>query len=63
MNPKSKKQPTKTLYLIVPFILVASFYIYGNINSLNSSERSIYDEKYRPQFHFSPEEHWMNDPN
>ncbi len=22
-----------------------------------------YQELYRPQFHFSPEEHWMNDPN
>jgi fructan beta-fructosidase len=22
-----------------------------------------YQEKYRPQFHFSPEAHWMNDPN
>ncbi|WP_342045089.1 glycoside hydrolase family 32 protein [Bacillus sp. OTU530] len=23
----------------------------------------LYKEKYRPQFHFSPEEKWMNDPN
>ena len=22
-----------------------------------------YKEKYRPQFHFSPPENWMNDPN
>ncbi len=22
-----------------------------------------YNEQYRPQFHFSPEAHWMNDPN
>lgn len=22
-----------------------------------------YDEKYRPQFHYSPAENWMNDPN
>jgi len=22
-----------------------------------------YQEKYRPQYHFSPEAHWMNDPN
>src|SRR5664279_3475301 len=22
-----------------------------------------YQEQYRPQFHFSPEAHWMNDPN
>lgn len=23
----------------------------------------VYDELYRPQFHFSPEKNWMNDPN
>ena len=26
-------------------------------------ERLRYQEEYRPQFHFSPEEKWMNDPN
>lgn len=26
-------------------------------------EEGYYTEKYRPQFHFSPEEKWMNDPN
>ena len=25
--------------------------------------QDIYKEKYRPQFHFSPSEKWMNDPN
>ena len=24
---------------------------------------SLYKEKYRPQFHFSPEKNWINDPN
>ena len=24
---------------------------------------TYYQEKYRPQYHFSPEAHWMNDPN
>ena len=23
----------------------------------------LYDEQYRPQFHFSPQKNWMNDPN
>ena len=27
------------------------------------SVSSYYQERYRPQFHFSPEAHWMNDPN
>jgi fructan beta-fructosidase len=26
-------------------------------------DRSGYDQPYRPQFHFSPHEHWTNDPN
>ncbi len=30
-----------------------------NIEFIDSS----YAEQYRPQFHFSPEAHWMNDPN
>ena len=24
---------------------------------------SLYEEQYRPQFHFSPPQQWMNDPN
>jgi fructan beta-fructosidase len=27
------------------------------------TKQQYYTEKYRPQFHFSPEEEWMNDPN
>jgi fructan beta-fructosidase len=32
-------------------------------NEQGSSESEYYSEKYRPQFHFSPEANWMNDPN
>lgn len=28
-----------------------------------NSDKEIYDEQYRPQFHFSPEKNWHNDPN
>ena len=28
-----------------------------------ASKSSYYQEEFRPQFHFSPEEKWMNDPN
>lgn len=27
------------------------------------SQSAVYKEKHRPQFHFSPPAHWMNDPN
>ena len=30
---------------------------------INNQQQKSYDEKYRPQFHFSPEKMWMNDPN
>lgn len=30
---------------------------------INSQQQKFYTEKYRPQFHFSPEKMWMNDPN
>ncbi|WP_449538881.1 glycoside hydrolase family 32 protein [Ferdinandcohnia sp. Marseille-Q9671] len=32
---------------------------------MNNAETKLtyYTEKYRPQYHFSPEENWMNDPN
>ena len=34
------------------------------LDSKNKIERiSDYKEQFRPQFHFSPEEKWMNDPN
>jgi len=29
----------------------------------SEANASFYREEYRPQFHFSPEAHWMNDPN
>ncbi|MDC6365553.1 MULTISPECIES: glycoside hydrolase family 32 protein [Flavobacteriaceae] len=31
--------------------------------NIATSESTYYQEKYRPQYHFSPPEKWMNDPN
>ena len=38
--------------------------VYG-MNEIKQSDRLVYEynETYRPQFHFSPEHGWMNDPN
>jgi fructan beta-fructosidase len=30
---------------------------------ISVSSSAYYKEPFRPQFHFSPEKHWMNDPN
>ncbi len=41
----------------------------NSITAINSSEKikidssELYKEPFRPQFHFSPEKKWMNDPN
>jgi len=34
-----------------------------NLTATAYSQDSNYHEKHRPQFHFSPPAHWMNDPN
>ena len=41
--------------------LVLIFGCNSNDNSTYSKEMSI--ERYRPAFHFTPNENWMNDPN
>lgn len=35
----------------------------GNKKEANTSTVNYYSEQYRPQFHFTPEANWMNDPN
>ena len=37
-------------------------YITG-IFSIRSAAQKVYNEQYRPQIHFSPKAHWINDPN
>ena len=32
-------------------------------NKIESHASKLYEEPFRPQFHFSPEKKWMNDPN
>ena len=40
-------------------ILVMLFLLQANL----SAQSTMYNEPYRPQIHFSPAAHWMNDPN
>ena len=40
--------------------IVQPFY---NLKKRSEKMTQTYKEQYRPQFHFSPEEKWMNDPN
>lgn len=42
--------------------IISSLLFLNLIFSLQAQD-NFYKEQYRPQFHFSPKEHWMNDPN
>lgn len=45
--------------------LIRFFPIYFSLSfiALQVSAQQLYHEQYRPQVHFSPKNHWMNDPN
>ena len=45
-----------TNFLFCFFILLAA-------NAYAQNNSGVYHEQYRPQIHFSPQAHWMNDPN
>ena len=53
----------------LPFILFISIIVFYSCNEDGSvlheepTLNSNYKEKHRPQYHFSPQENWMNDPN
>ncbi len=63
------KYPYKVSYAIVIIMamLCASCQHRDSADTPSSAsvkkQEDYYQEKHRPQFHFSPEEHWMNDPN
>lgn len=44
----------------IPHIAFAAL---ATVLSAQTAIASEYDQPYRPQFHFSPREHWTNDPN
>ncbi len=45
----------------IPFVAVMLFCELFALHS--GAQETIYHEPYRPQLHFSPQEHWINDPN
>ena len=54
----------KTIFLI-GLCVFSSCAQMNTENAMNnkSENQDVYREMYRPQFHFSPPSHWMNDPN
>ena len=52
------------LYLLsICFILINCKQQNSKKTEVASVENQLYAETYRPQYHFSPKEKWMNDPN
>jgi sucrose-6-phosphate hydrolase SacC (GH32 family) len=45
------------------FTLLFVLFFASLVPASGKSDKEYYNEKYRPQFHFSPEKNWMNDPN
>ena len=41
--------------------LILTLFLFSGCAMNNATEN--YQEPYRPQFHFTPPTHWMNDPN
>jgi len=46
-----------------PYLILFSSLILCSVFISSKPDKEYYNEKYRPQFHFSPEKNWMNDPN
>lgn len=53
------------LYLTIPIVVILCMISCKNSKPKAETGDNVaaFQEKYRPQFHFSPAEHWMNDPN
>ncbi|MBA4549112.1 glycoside hydrolase family 32 protein [Thermoactinomyces intermedius] len=51
---------------VLTFLLIASLLLVpwgtSKVQAGNTNE-TLYNEPYRPQYHFSPQKNWMNDPN
>ena len=45
------------------YFAIAFLFISCTVLTKESKAQESYHEKHRPQIHFSPRAHWMNDPN
>lgn len=59
---KMKRQQTKWLFLLL-LLTIGGVVLLNSSLSENNKIDDFYTEKYRPQFHYTPESNWMNDPN
>ncbi len=54
---------TFVILIVIAFLFSCKHKVPNLVESSDKKTTSIATEKYRPQFHFTPKEKWMNDPN
>src|ERR1700694_282342 len=62
-GPSRAKMPNFRALQVIGLVTSLGFgSLFGSAVSAHG-QSSAYDQPYRPQVHFSPKEHWTNDPN
>lgn len=54
---------SKVFFFAVIILLTVGYFACTKSKPVETEVHQDYTEKYRPQFHFTPPAHWMNDPN
>ena len=62
-HPSAEVSSVKTLLVLLAGAVPVPFALAAAAPSAGAQSSTLYDEQYRPQFHFSPPQQWMNDPN
>jgi fructan beta-fructosidase len=55
--------PWRTRQVLIPRYLPLLITVLTFVSTVTVADRSLYNESFRPQFHFTPLKNWMNDPN
>ncbi len=63
MRQNKKIFKRRTLLLAVVLLIFSGYYACVEVKSDNKEDQKERTEKFRPQYHFSPPQQWMNDPN
>ena len=59
---KNKHMNMNSIFLKLTFFVVLTICMFSR-NAAVAQQPADLQEQHRPQFHFSPKAHWMNDPN
>jgi levanase len=63
ISPRKRRLLGVVTGLITLAGLVVGYSSWANASGTTSGDQNTYQEPYRPQFHYSPAQNWMNDPN